>query len=185
MTDNYPGETSWTLHLGLDTVIGTGGPYDTTGSLHEQELALFDGEYTFMIMDDAGDGICCGYGYGEWKLLLNGEVVERGDPSFGSSASYYFTLPLAPSPPISPPSPPMPPAIPPLPAADAVLTIIFDRYPSETTWTIEHASSGVVASGGPYNSSYYEATLAIPLLLNEGSYTFTVTDSAGDGSVKS
>ena len=59
------------------------------------------------------------------------------------------------------------------------ITIVTDNYPAETNWTITADNGGVIASGGGYtqrNTSYTE-----DLCLPDGCYTFSITDSYGDG----
>jgi PKD repeat protein len=59
------------------------------------------------------------------------------------------------------------------------VNIIFDSYPTETSWQITDSTGAVMASGGPYsqgNNSINEL-VCIP----DGCYTFTVFDSYGDG----
>jgi hypothetical protein len=55
----------------------------------------------------------------------------------------------------------------------------FDGYASETTWSITDSSSTVVASGGPWTDGL--ESFSTELCLEDGTYTFTVNDSYGDG----
>ncbi|MFL1895391.1 reprolysin-like metallopeptidase [Aquimarina sp. 2-A2] len=64
---------------------------------------------------------------------------------------------------------------------DVNLSITFDNYPEETSWQITNASSQVVASGGTYASQPDGSTIALTECLDAGTYTFTVSDSYGDG----
>lgn len=61
------------------------------------------------------------------------------------------------------------------------LSITFDNYPEETSWTLRNASNTTVASGGTYGSQGDGSTLVIPLCIADGCYTFTITDAYGDG----
>lgn len=58
------------------------------------------------------------------------------------------------------------------------LALITDNYASETSWLITNSQTTTVASGSGYsnNTSYDEA-----LCLADGTYTFTINDSYGDG----
>merc|ERR1712048_1064952 len=63
---------------------------------------------------------------------------------------------------------------------DFKFAITTDNYPSETLWTLVNQCSGEVqAQGGPYSSAatQYDQEECIP----DGEYTFTITDSYGDG----
>jgi len=78
---------------------------------------------TFMILDAAGNGICCQHGEGKYTLRVNGDLVRNGG-AFGSYEETPITC-LKPTPPSPPPavadkppspSPPGPStALPPLP----------------------------------------------------------------------
>lgn len=58
------------------------------------------------------------------------------------------------------------------------LSLITDNYGSETSWQITNNNSTIVSSGSNYsnNTNYSEA-----VCLDEGTYTFTINDTYGDG----
>ncbi|MDO6621431.1 DUF5011 domain-containing protein [Oceanihabitans sp. 1_MG-2023] len=64
---------------------------------------------------------------------------------------------------------------------NVTLSITFDNYPEETSWTITDGSSSVVASGGTYASQADGSTLNVNISLPAGCYTFTINDAYGDG----
>ena len=64
---------------------------------------------------------------------------------------------------------------------DLNLIITFDDYPAESSWEITNGSNVVVSSGGPYGSQSTGSTLILPICLFDGCYTFTFSDSYGDG----
>ena len=61
------------------------------------------------------------------------------------------------------------------------LTLKFDNYPEETSWTIKNESGSTVASGGTYGSQPDGSTLVETACLSDGCYTFTINDVYGDG----
>ncbi|MBU8892286.1 MAG: S8 family serine peptidase [Bacteroidales bacterium] len=62
------------------------------------------------------------------------------------------------------------------------LTITFDNYPEETSWTLKNNAGSTVASGGTYASQADGSTLVIPINdLEDDCYDFTILDSYGDG----
>ncbi|MBL6444977.1 M4 family metallopeptidase [Fulvivirga sp. 29W222] len=61
------------------------------------------------------------------------------------------------------------------------LTLVFDNYPEETSWTLTNSSGTTVASGGTYGSEPDGSTLTETFNLAAGDYTFTINDSYGDG----
>lgn len=91
-TDQFPQEVTWELRDEDDNVIFAGGPYDNQNALEEEEFCL-DPEacYTFTISDSYGDGICCGYGDGNYQILdENGFPLLTGDGQYGSGETNEF-----------------------------------------------------------------------------------------------
>ena len=76
-TDNYPGETSWTIS-GLTGIVAESTGYSEGFTLYESLLCLEDGCYSFTISDSYGDGICCAYGEGYYEIVVSGVVVANG-----------------------------------------------------------------------------------------------------------
>jgi len=116
-TDNYPSETEWTIKDGSGVIKLQGGPYSDASTLHESQYCTTEShEATFDITDSYGDGICCSYGQGGYKIFVDGnEEVSGGE--FGDAAQETFSVVFSPtSPPVSPPtSPPVsPPTSPPV-----------------------------------------------------------------------
>lgn len=56
--------------------------------------------------------------------------------------------------------------------------LVTDRYASETSWTLTNSSGVIVHSGNGYSNS---RTYTFNWNLADGSYTFTINDSYGDG----
>ena len=78
LTDNYPGETTWTLTDLDGAVVASGGPYSDTGTLYEESICVGDGCYAFTINDSFGDGICCAFGEGSYTVSSDGTVLAAG-----------------------------------------------------------------------------------------------------------
>uniref|UniRef100_A0A7S4R946 Uncharacterized protein n=2 Tax=Ditylum brightwellii TaxID=49249 RepID=A0A7S4R946_9STRA len=89
-TDNYAGETSWDIKNNFGTIIDSGNNYGI-GTHTETISNLQEGAYTFTIYDAFGDGICCSYGEGSYKVMSCGKTLAQGS-SFGSSESTEFTI---------------------------------------------------------------------------------------------
>ncbi len=81
-TDNYCEETTWKLYNSNNQVVYQGGPY-TAGS---QDNTVFNYWWTVTpnecyrleVSDAYGDGICCTYGNGYYKVRSNGVLVTEG-----------------------------------------------------------------------------------------------------------
>lgn len=59
------------------------------------------------------------------------------------------------------------------------LALTLDNYPEETTWQLINDNGEIVAAGGDYNES--GATIEESTCLEDGCYTFYITDTYGDG----
>lgn len=89
LTDDYAEETSWEFTDGAGTVLYSGGPYQQNvddNTLFEESFDVIEGEcYNFTIFDSYGDGICCGFGDGEYSITTDdGTVIVEGG-EFGSA----------------------------------------------------------------------------------------------------
>ncbi len=86
-TDNYPGETTWTVADAAGTVVASGGPYATATTEYVEQVCIDAGCYTFTIIDSFGDGICCAYGTGSYSVSSNGTVLVSGGEFTTSEAT--------------------------------------------------------------------------------------------------
>ena len=91
LTDNYPGETTWTVTNASGATVWSGGPYGTSGTSYSETTCLSTGCYTLTVNDEYGDGICCGFGQGSFELSSGGEVLAAGG-EFDSTISLDFCL---------------------------------------------------------------------------------------------
>jgi hypothetical protein len=64
---------------------------------------------------------------------------------------------------------------------DVTLDLNTDCWGSETTWTIEDASSNVMASGGPYSDVTGGELITVNFCLAVDCYDFIINDTYGDG----
>ena len=83
LTDNFPGETTWEITDG-GAVLASGGPYALAATLYVEDLGITGDDVDFTIFDSFGDGICCGFGFGEYSVSVNGVVIGSGG-AFGAS----------------------------------------------------------------------------------------------------
>ena len=92
LTDNYPGETSWDLvHVNGDSVVASifAGELVDMATLYTWDLNIPAGSHVFTVYDEYGDGLCCAYGEGYYRLLLNGNEIASGG-EFEASESVTF-----------------------------------------------------------------------------------------------
>jgi len=207
-TDNYPGETEWNIKNSSGDEKYNGSGYSDANTLHSINMCLASDEYTFTITDAYGDGICCSYGNGGYKITVDDtEAVSGGD--FGDSKTETFTVNAQPTAPVAPPTtapvtnptappttapvtdptappttaPVTPPTTAPVSSPDFCETLSVslttDELGSETSFELVDDSSGKVRfAGGAYPSS---STLEESACLTNGVYIFTISDSYGDG----
>ncbi|EDP70813.1 lysyl endopeptidase precursor [Flavobacteriales bacterium ALC-1] len=95
LTDNYGYETSWELRDSANNVVSSGPATDYANATAYQETITIPNVandcYTFTIFDSANDGVCCGYGIGNYNLQDgNGNIIiDSGE--FGASESVLFS----------------------------------------------------------------------------------------------
>ena len=99
MQDKYGNQTTWKLFASNGSVIASGGPYSmlsgaSATKLHEIKVNISAGEcIKFVIEDVNGNGICCNYGEGYYRIInANGNVVLDGDGAFGSKAEHILSV---------------------------------------------------------------------------------------------
>lgn len=112
--DEYPGETTWEVkNECTNEVVQEGGPY----LVPRMQIEEFDlgapARYTFTIRDEHADGLCCKYGIGDYKVILDNshEVAACAghECHFGAQAMHSFGSCEGPAPPTTrSPIPPPP-----------------------------------------------------------------------------
>ncbi|MEM6685617.1 MAG: T9SS type A sorting domain-containing protein [Bacteroidota bacterium] len=98
--DRYGSETTWTLEDSNGNVVGSGGPYTTVNTngtqpdeIQDVSISVFDECYTFTLLDSYGDGICCAYGAGTYRLEDgSGNILINGTGTFSTSIANTFNV---------------------------------------------------------------------------------------------
>ena len=91
LTDNYPGETTWSVTNEAGATVWSGGPYASSGTTYTESVCLPYGCYSLTVNDSYGDGICCAYGQGSFELTSGGQTLAAGG-EFGPSTTLNFCL---------------------------------------------------------------------------------------------
>ena len=91
LTDNYPGETTWTVSDSNGNEVAQGGPYGVAATEYVEQVCLGAGCYTFSLFDSFGDGICCAYGDGAYTISSNGLELGSGG-EFAGQEDVAFCL---------------------------------------------------------------------------------------------
>jgi len=90
LTDNYPGETTWSLTDDASGLaVASGGPYTVIATALQEVVCVGDGCYTFTINDSFGDGVCCVYGAGSYDLTVDGAILTSGGEFADSEATQF------------------------------------------------------------------------------------------------
>lgn len=92
--DGYPGDISWEMQDANDSVITSNGPYNSglSNQVITHEFCLTDGNYTFIMHDSYGDGLCCAEGNGSYLLTVFSDTLINSDGAFGTIQSSTISL---------------------------------------------------------------------------------------------
>jgi trypsin len=82
--DDYPEETSWKVQDASGTVVMQGGA-------ESKRKRLPPGDYMLTVFDSYGDGMCCDYGYGRWRLKFGKTTIAQGG-TFESQETAWFRI---------------------------------------------------------------------------------------------
>lgn len=85
--DDYPQEIHWFVYDDSGNELLSGGSVSDSVCINTNSCI------TFTITDSAGDGICCGYGIGNYNLLINSVVVYESDGNYHAGESFEINCP--------------------------------------------------------------------------------------------
>lgn len=162
--DNYPLETHWSLRDGVTNAL-----IDTGNVIGDTVCVASNNCLRFTIFDQAGDGLCCGYGNGSYSVKLNGVVVVSGG-HFGSSETSYFNCPPGQN-------------------CGSPLTAVLDTMtaPNPETWYVFTADSSgnyeisTCALGNSCDTKIYVYDHCAGITISEGNTGTTFYDDDGCG----
>lgn len=85
LTDTFPEDTSWQIvgfnHFNEDFIFDEKSVYEQAHHLHKDTVCLPQGKtYKFRVSDIMEDGLCCGAGYGYYRLIdrCGNVIVDSG-----------------------------------------------------------------------------------------------------------
>merc|ERR1719433_1153348 len=84
--DGYPQDTSWKIEAKKSGKIIATGESRGDHCIIDDEVKKF-GCYMLTVMDKHGDGLCCEYGFGGFKMEWGGKVVVAYQPVVSESWS--------------------------------------------------------------------------------------------------
>ncbi|MEO0471877.1 MAG: hypothetical protein AAF206_19785, partial [Bacteroidota bacterium] len=95
-TDDYGSETSWRLVDEAGNIVMSGGPYTNTQQLIRDTLRTDFGLYSFTIFDSYGDGLCCTYGAGHYKIFSNDRLILGNNANGNIGGGIQTTIRMEP-----------------------------------------------------------------------------------------
>jgi len=180
--DRYPDEVGWRI---VDPVTDTvkaqrvPGTYFVKGEVVQETVSVTEGgDYILEMFDQAGDGICCGHGFGEASVFWGtrtdpDQLLAYTDGRYSEQLQLPFTASSAGI--DSGPNPNV---------GLFLVRIQTDSFPTESSWEIRASNGEVVRHENLHRwDPGSEAIYNIELILGE-SYLFVVYDSQGDGLCK-
>ena len=92
--DDYPQETSWKLYDNNTNQVISTGSLDSDSEYYAEEICVnYESCFTLDFFDSYGDGICCGYGEGNFMMLSSsGSVIFENDGAFDNFTQETFCL---------------------------------------------------------------------------------------------
>jgi hypothetical protein len=168
--DGFPGETGWTLRDGAGNLIAgqATGTFSTEDGTVSETAFVAEGAYSFELTDTYGDGFCCSYGRGEFKITVNGEPVVTGNNgAFRDVTAETFDVV----------------GLNAAPAVDYRLDVAYDEYPYETSWSLQSLTTGAVVAASGFDEvteSGFFLSESVGLVAGD-EYQLVILDSSGDG----
>jgi hypothetical protein len=91
-TDDYPEETSWQVYDELNNELVAFGELNGGDDVVTEEICVdYSSCLSLLVFDSYGDGICCGFGEGDFLLLNSaGETLITNNGEFDSEAIEPF-----------------------------------------------------------------------------------------------
>ena len=153
-TDNYPTETSWTLTGNSGNVYQTisQGFYTNANTVYFDTIhCVTDSCLVFNMNDSYGDGICCSFGQGYYKIFQSDGTLLTSGGQFTSSTTSNFCLQVT--------TPP-----------------VFELTVSDTLQTVCEGESVIFTANGADTYNWTDASGTSVSTAN--SLTLTATDNA-------
>lgn len=187
-TDDYPWETSWSISGPDGSLLAFGPPSGSNYNRRTQylgKLCLPEGDNVLTVNDAMGDGPCCTYGPGEFKVTAEGEVLVQSDDANFKTKDFPFTLggkiitdsvsTTATDPPTTVSAPVTGNCV------DVDLTLVTDKYGKlDTSYSFvskpSDGSDPIIYINKQIGELDNEQTYADTFCLPPGTYTLTVED---------
>ena len=91
--DDYPQETSWKLLDESNQIIAAGALDNDTEVFTEDICVDYSSCFSLYVYDSYGDGICCGYGFGDFLIMDSSDnIVLSNNGEFDNFVQEVFCL---------------------------------------------------------------------------------------------
>ncbi len=92
--DDYPEETSWKLYDNNTNEVISAGSLNSDSEYYTEEICVnYESCFTLDFFDSYGDGICCGYGEGDFMMLdSSGNMIFENNGAFENFTQETFCL---------------------------------------------------------------------------------------------
>lgn len=170
-TDRYGNETFWEIVRNVDDFTVGAGAGLTARKNYVTYLCLPENCYDFTIYDSFEDGMCCGFGQGEFSLMVDGSILLSGG-EFTDSVSVEFGTCIELS---TDPKPELPPC------ANLTMNLLTDSYPTEISVSLTDTVTGNVFWT---DERFFQQLFAYKLtecIDPTSCYEFLIEDSSADG----
>ena len=94
IADDYPSETSWEIYdEGTNQIVASGSLESGDEELVEEICLNYNSCFSLYVYDSYGDGICCGYGEGNFQIFDTlGNIVVYNSGEFDYKAQEAFCI---------------------------------------------------------------------------------------------
>lgn len=92
VTDYYGSEVSWEIRNESNVVVASGSGFGSNQAYVEDVTGLSSGCHTLVVKDSYGDGFCCAYGNGSYRLRSNNTILYSGNGDIGSEERLPFKV---------------------------------------------------------------------------------------------
>merc|ERR1712194_855767 len=167
-TDFYVPESAWSVKnsAGVTVIERASNHYPSANTDYSENYCITPGEYEFEITDSYGDGICCSYGSGYYKMYEGSTLLIEGG-QFTHSEKKSFTVGPAFSCPES--------------ESEIKLELKTDFYVPESAWSVKNSAGVTVIERASNHYPSANTDYSENYCITPGEYVFEITDSWGDG----
>ena len=175
ITDSREEDSSWQIADTEGTVVAEQPSFLFPNTFYSRTVCLpmddVPKTYKFSVSDSYGDGVCCYYGDGVYRVLddVGVELISSDFiPESFAYREYELEVPARGTPPTCKPF---------------TVETVTNAHPEDNSWVITDAEGRVAAEQTSFRNPWsdYSKTVCLPIDDEPQTYKFTFKDSFGDG----